>query len=187
MRIVGGKFRGRALAAPKSNAIRPTSDRVRETLFNILMHSYESHILNARILDGFAGTGALGLEALSRGASYALFVDDGIEARALIRENVQTLGVAACTKLLNRSVLDMGPCHPFAPFDALFLDPPYNKGLGEAAIQHIISNGWLKPEALIILEEATSAEIQPIEGTEILDQRIIGDTQVVILTCHPRA
>jgi len=93
MRVVGGRLRGRALAGPKSPAIRPTADRLRESLFNILVHAYGDPITGARALDLFAGTGALGIEALSRGATFALLVDDGAEARALIRENVAALGL----------------------------------------------------------------------------------------------
>src|ERR1051325_6562268 len=98
MRIVGGRLRGRTLAGPQSQAIRPTADRLRESLFNILVHAYGDPVTGARVLDLFAGTGALGLEAISRGAAFALFVDDGAEARALIRATVDTPGLAAVTK-----------------------------------------------------------------------------------------
>src|SRR5512143_2339360 len=111
MRVVGGKLRSRPLAGPKSNAVRPTSDRLRESLFNILMHAYGDPITGARVLDLFAGTGALGLEALSRGAAFALFVDDGAEARALIRQNVETLGVAAIARIFRRDATRLGPAH----------------------------------------------------------------------------
>src|SRR3954464_11268490 len=134
MRIVGGRLRGRALAPPKSQAIRPTADRLRQALFNILTHPYGDPITGARVLDLFAGTGALGLEAISRGAAFALFVDDGTEARALLRENVQTLGLAAVTRIFRRDATQLGPAHPLEPFSLIFLDPPYGKGLGEKAL-----------------------------------------------------
>src|SRR5215470_9587824 len=112
MRIVGGRLRGRTLTAPKSQAIRPTADRLRESLFNILAHAYGDPISGARVLDLFAGTGALGLEAVSRGAAFALFVDDGAEARALLRQNVEALGLAALTKIFRRDATRLGPVHP---------------------------------------------------------------------------
>src|SRR5207245_2308460 len=134
MRIVGGRLRGRALAAPKSQAVRPTADRLREALFNILAHAYGDPITGARVLDLFAGTGALGLEALSRGAQFALFVDDGAEARALLRENVAALGLGGVTKIFRRDATRLGPAHPVEPFSLVFLDPPYSKGLAEKAL-----------------------------------------------------
>src|SRR6185369_9429346 len=146
MRIVGGRLRGRALAAPKSQAIRPTADRLRESLFNILMHAYADPISGARVLDLFAGTGALGLEAVSRGAAFALFIDDGAEARALLRENVEALGVAAVTRIFRRDATRLGPAHPLAPFSLLLLDPPYGKGLAEKALVSAREGGWLTAE-----------------------------------------
>src|SRR4051794_5467717 len=116
MRVVGGRLKGRNLAPPSSRDIRPTADRLRESLFNILIHAYGDPITGARILDLFAGTGALGLEAISRGAAFALFVDDGVEARALLRQNVEALGVAAITRIFRRDVTKLGPAHPVEPF-----------------------------------------------------------------------
>src|SRR6185312_5821710 len=133
MRIVGGRLRGRALAAPKSQAVRPTADRLRETLFNVLAHGYGDPVAGARVLDLFAGTGALGLEAVSRGAAFALFVDDGAEARALLRENVAALGVGGVTRIFRRDATKLGPVHPLEPFSLVFLDPPYGQGLAEQA------------------------------------------------------
>ncbi len=129
MRIVGGRLRGRSLAAPKSQAIRPTADRLREALFNILIHAYDDPVSDARVLDLFAGTGALGLEALSRGAAFALFVDDGAEARALLRENVAALGLGGVTRIFRRDAVKLGMAHPVEPFSLAFLDPPYGKDL----------------------------------------------------------
>src|SRR6516164_3121846 len=120
MRVVGGRLRGRTLVGPKSAAIRPTSDRLRETLFNILTHAYGDPVTNARVLDLFAGTGALGLEALSRGAAFTLFMDDGAEARALIRQNVEALGLGGVTRIFRRDATRLGPAHPNQPFGLVF-------------------------------------------------------------------
>ena len=130
MRIVGGRLRGRALSAPKSQAIRPTADRLRESLFNILAHGYGDPVSGARVLDLFAGTGALGLEAISRGAAFALFVDDGAEARALLRANVEALGLGGVTRIFRRDATKLGPAHPVEPFALVFLDPPYGRLVG---------------------------------------------------------
>ena len=157
MRVVGGKLRSRPLAGPKSNAVRPTSDRLREALFNILMHSYGDPVTGARVLDLFAGTGALGIEAISRGAAYALFVDDGVEARALLRDNVETLGLGGVTRIFRRDATRLGPAHPIEAFSLVFLDPPYGKGLAEKALLSAREGGWLKPNALIVVEEAANA------------------------------
>src|SRR5689334_25388527 len=134
MRVVGGRFRGRTLSAPKSQEIRPTADRLRESLFNILMHAYDDPIIDARVLDLFAGTGALGIEAMSRGAAFTLFVDDGAEARALLRENVETLGLGGTSKVYRRDATRLGPANPMPPFGLVFADPPYRKGLAELAL-----------------------------------------------------
>src|SRR5262245_54723789 len=143
MRIVGGRLRGRALAAPKSQDIRPTADRLRESLFNILAHGYGDPANGARVLDLFAGTGALGLEAISRGAAFTLFVDDGAEARSLMRANVDTLGLGGITKIFRRDATKLGDAHPVEPFALVFLDPPYGKGLAEKALASARDGGWL--------------------------------------------
>src|SRR5437016_5164797 len=116
MRIVGGRLRGRNLAGPKSAAIRPTADRLRESLFNVLVHGYGDPVTKARVLDLFAGTGALGLEALSRGAGFALFVEQGAEARALIRANVEAMGAGGISKIFRRDATKLGGAHPLPPF-----------------------------------------------------------------------
>ncbi len=157
MRIVGGRLRGRALAAPKSQSIRPTADRLRESLFNILAHAYGDPVSGARVLDLFAGTGALGLEAVSRGAAFALFVDEGAEARALLRQNVEALGLAAVTRIFRRDATKLGAAHPVEPFSVAFLDPPYGKGLAERALVSAREGGWLTDDALIVVEEAEGA------------------------------
>src|SRR3954453_1442250 len=147
MRIVGGRLRGRVLAAPRSQTIRPTAGRLREALFNILQHGYGDPVTGARVLDLFAGTGALGIEALSRGASFALFVDDGIEARALLRQNSESLGLGGTSRIFRRDATRLGPAHPLEPFSLVFLDPPYGKGLAEKALASAREGGWLKPQA----------------------------------------
>ena len=181
MRIVGGRLRGRAIEAPKSQAIRPTADRLRESLFNILMHAYGDPIEGARVLDLFAGTGALGIEALSRGAAFALFVDEGAEARALLRENVAALGLGGSSKVFRRDATRLGPSTPLEPFSLVFLDPPYGKGLAEQALTSAREGGWLTADALIVVEEAANAGFKPPEGYEELERRDYDDTQFVFL------
>lgn len=181
MRIVGGRLRGRALAAPKSQAIRPTADRLRESLFNVLAHAYGDPITGARVLDLFAGTGALGLEAVSRGAAFALFVDDGAEARALLRQNVEALGLAAATRIFRRDATKLGAAHPVEPFSLMFLDPPYGKGLAEQALVSARAGGWLTDDALIVVEEALAAAFKAPDGYEELERRAYDDTEFVIL------
>jgi len=181
MRIVGGRLRGRALAAPKSQAIRPTADRFRESLFNILAHAYGDPVSGARVLDLFAGTGALGLEALSRGAAFALFVDDGAQARALLRQNVEALGVAAASRIFRRDATKLGPAHPVEPFSLAFLDPPYGKGLAERALASAREGGWLTNEALVVVEEALEAAFKAPDGYEELERRRYDDTEFVVL------
>ncbi|KPL54221.1 16S rRNA (guanine(966)-N(2))-methyltransferase RsmD [Prosthecomicrobium hirschii] len=182
MRIVGGRFRGTALAAPKSMAIRPTTDRVRETLFNILAHGHDDPVAAARVLDLFSGTGALGLEALSRGARFCLFVEDAAEARGLIRANVEKLGLTGATKLWRRDATKLGELSGgLEPFDLCFLDPPYGKGLGERALAAARDGGWLRPGALCVLEEATEAPFALPAGFELLDDRDYGEARLRFL------
>jgi 16S rRNA (guanine966-N2)-methyltransferase len=181
MRVVGGDLRGRTLAAPKSIAIRPTADRLRESLFNILTHAYGDPIGGARVLDLFAGTGALGIEALSRGAAFALFVDDGAEARALLRENVATLGLGGTTRIFRRDATKLGPAHPIEPFSLVFLDPPYGKGLAEQALASARDGGWLASEAVIVVEEAKKSAFAPPQAFSEIERRGYDDTEFVVL------
>ncbi len=178
MRIVGGRFKGHGLAGPKSQAIRPTSDRLRESLFNILEHGYEG-LEGLRVIDLFAGTGAFAFEALSRGAVYAALVDDSAEARGLIRANAEALGVTGIAQLLKRDATRLGPVAPLKPFDLAFLDPPYGKGLAEKALASLLAGGWLVPGALVLVEESAKAEVTLPEGVEALETRGFGETQVV--------
>ncbi|MGJ3262764.1 MAG: 16S rRNA (guanine(966)-N(2))-methyltransferase RsmD [Salinarimonas sp.] len=181
MRIVGGRFKGRALAGPRSDAIRPTSDRLRESLFNVLAHAYGDPVPGARVMDLFAGTGALGIEALSRGATYALFVDEGAQARGLIRENVEALGLGGVTRLFRRDATTLGAADRVTPFDLVFCDPPYGRDLAPAALASAAQGGWLAPGALCVLEEAAEAALPCPEGFEEVERRTYGDTQVMFV------
>jgi 16S rRNA (guanine966-N2)-methyltransferase len=181
MRVVGGALRGRAIIAPKSKAIRPTADRLRESLFNILIHSFDDPVSGARVLDLFAGTGALGIEALSRGAAFTLFVDDGAEARALLRENMAALGLGGTSKIFRRNATKLGEPQPLAPFSLAFLDPPYGQGLATAALNSARAGGWLTPDALIVVEETTKAQFATPAGFREIDRRQYDDTEFVFL------
>lgn len=180
MRIVAGKWRGRRLAelgAGDAEAhLRPTTDRVRESLFNTLGGGkFGAPIDGARVLDLFAGTGALGLEALSRGAASAVFVDTGLMARALLRKNIALCQAQGIAKILRRSATDLGP-HTGAPFDLIFLDPPYGTELGAAALAAAKAGGWIAPGALVVWED--SVEPPPPAGLIPLDRRRYGNTTI---------
>jgi len=181
MRIVGGEFSGRPLATPSSRAIRPSSDRLRQALFDILVHGESDRIAGARVLDLFAGTGALGLEALSRGAATVVFVEDGVEARGLIRRNVEALGLTGRARIFRRDATRLGSAGTIPPFHLVFADPPYRKGLGEAALASALAGGWLAPHALAVLEEDAKVAVAVPDGFTIVDRRRIGDSQLVFL------
>ena len=183
MRIIGGACRGRRLAVvgkgDEAARLRPTSDRVRESLFNVLMARYGERVVGASVLDLFAGTGALGLEALSRGAERAVFVEQGRVGQKLLRENIALCGFAACTQVMARDARKLGPA-PQA-HDLVFLDPPYGKALGEAALRTARQGGWIAQDALIIWEEGGAVEVA--NGLKLEDERAYGDTFIRILTC----
>ena len=181
MRIIAGRFKGTALATPRSDATRPPSDRLRETIFNILAHGIGLDLDGVRVLDLFAGTGALGFEAISRGARHATFVDEAVEPRGLIRRNMETMGLNGAAKILRRDATKLGPAGTIEPFDLVFADPPYDKGLGELALASAKAGGWLAPGAICVLEERANAVIALPDGFEILDQRSAGDSQVLFL------
>lgn len=181
MRVVGGRLRGRTIASPSSNDIRPTADRLRESLFNILAHAYGDPVEGARVLDLFAGTGALGIEAISRGAAFVLFVDNGAEARALLRQNIEALGLGGVSKVYRRDAASPGPVHPMEPFSLAFLDPPYGNGLADKAVAALRDGGWLSPGALVIVEEVKAAAFAAPEGFEELERRAYDDTEFVIM------
>jgi len=181
MRIIAGKAKGTRLAAPKDRHVRPTTDRMRERLFNILAHGLEGfELAGARVLDLFAGTGALGFEALSRGAGYALFIDDNAGARGLIRENAERLAMTGHCKIWRRDAARLGKAGNMPPFDLIFLDPPYGRGLGEQALAGAVDGGWLKRGAIIVFEESAEAEARLAPGIIELDRRAQGDSQLVI-------
>lgn len=186
MRIVGGAFKGRALKAPKSDAVRPTTDRAREALFNILAHNSDLFaeglaLEGANVIDLFAGTGALGLEALSRGAAFALFVDSSVEGRGLIRENMLTCGVAVRARLFKRDATKIGERGKMDPFTLAFLDPPYGKGLGERTLTVLHEGAWLAEGALVVLEEAAEADITIPPAFTLLDTREMGAAKIRFL------
>lgn len=182
MRLIGGRFRGTHLApvgeGDPSGHLRPTSDRVREAMFNLLINAHGNPVAGARVLDLFAGTGALGLEALSRGAAEVTFVDDGAKALALIRANIAKLRAEGETQVLRQDARKLG-ANPGAPYGLVFLDPPYGKGLGEAALTAARVGGWLLPEAMVVWEEGAAVAVP--EGFALADQRKYGDTIVTLL------
>ena len=184
MRITAGKFKARMLAAPGDASIRPTSDKVRQGVFNILEHrdfGFPFQLMGARVVDLFAGTGAMGLEALSRGARYCLFVDDAAASRALIRENVEALGLTGATKIWRRDASALGPLDTLSPFDLAFLDPPYRKGLLAPVLMGLRDGGWLVAPALVVAEIAQDDDLPSTDGYEMLDDRVYGETRVVML------
>ena len=176
MRIVGGEWRGRRLAGPKAEGIRPTSDRLREALFNVLAHAYDDAVEDAVVLDLFAGTGALGFEALSRGAARAVFVDEGRQAGALIREGIAALGCGDRARLIQRDATRLGPAPEAASL--VFCDPPYRKNLAPAALAAAAGGGWLSPGALVLVEEAAEAGPVLPPGFAELERRSYGETAV---------
>jgi 16S rRNA (guanine966-N2)-methyltransferase len=181
MRVVGGRLRSRPIAGPKGSGRRPTADRLRESLFNILAHAYGDPVAGARVLDLFAGTGALGIEAASRGAAFVLFVDDGVEARALLRQNSETLGLGGTTRIFRRDATKLGPAHPIEAFSLVFLDPPYGKGLAEKALVSAREGGWLQPQAMVVVEEAAESAFKAPDGFAELERRQYDDTEFVFL------
>jgi 16S rRNA (guanine966-N2)-methyltransferase len=186
MRIVGGAYRGRGLIAPPGTSTRPTSDRAREAIFNVLEHApWSPGLADARVIDLFAGSGALGLEALSRGAAFCLFVETDPAARGVIRENAEALGAKGelfgRTRIHRRDATDLGP-RPGAdgpPFDIAFLDPPYAKGLGERALAELAAGGWLAEGALVVFERGEAEPAPDMPGYEMLDERRYGAAKVL--------
>ena len=180
MRVIAGTLRGRRLATPKGTAARPTSDRVREALFNMLTHAFGYDTFQGvHVLDLFAGTGALGIEALSRGAASCVFVENDAGQRALIQENVTNLGLGGTARVFRRDATDLGTSTQRVKFDLVLADPPYGKGLGEAALASAAAGGWLANDATIVLEEAAGTEIALPAGFELVEQRAYGTTQIV--------
>jgi 16S rRNA (guanine966-N2)-methyltransferase len=186
MRITGGTFRGRLLAAPRDTSVRPTSDRTRQAIFNMLRHKdfgISFSLGGAAVADLFAGTGALGIEALSHGARWCLLVDDNADSRALQRENVEALNLTGATRIWRRDATDLGPLSPSAggPFNLVFLDPPYCKGLIPRALKSLTDGGWLADKALLVVE--TDA-MEPLDAPDftLIEDRDYGETRVRFLT-----
>jgi len=182
LRITGGRFGGRTLAGPSDASVRPTADKVRQAVFNILEHhdfGTGFSLDNARVLDLFAGTGAMGLEALSRGAAFCIFVDNAAESRALLRRNVEALQLTGATKIWRRDAASLGPMPAGAggPFDLVFIDPPYRKGLLAPALASLHEGNWLARHALIVAEASDEENVD--SPFAVSDRRIYGDTQVV--------
>jgi 16S rRNA (guanine966-N2)-methyltransferase len=186
VRITAGRLGGRSIVSPDDARVRPTSDKVRQAIFNVLVHrdfDVGFTLDGARVIDLFAGTGALGVEALSRGASYALFVDDSAESRALIRTNVEALALTGVTKIWRRDATNLGPMATGAggPFDLAFLDPPYHKGLVFRALESLREGKWLSQNAIAVVESAKDESVSIPVGYALLDERTHGDTQITIL------
>jgi 16S rRNA (guanine966-N2)-methyltransferase len=183
MRIIAGTYSGRTLTAPPGRGTRPTSDRAREAIFNVLAHApWSAGLEDRRVLDLFAGSGAYGLEALSRGASFALFVETDAAARGVIRDNIEALGLFGNTRLHRRSAVDLGrrPAGLDAPFDLVFIDPPYGKGLAEEALRYLPEGAWITSGASIVLE--CSADERPsVDGFTLHDERTYGAAKVLFL------
>ena len=179
MRVVGGKWRGRALVAPKGHTTRPTTDRNREALFSMLEARLDFEGL--RVLDLFAGTGALGLEALSRGAAFTLFVETEAKARAAIRNNVEACAAMGVSKIFRRDATKLG-ARQGAPYDVVFADPPYGKGLAEKALAALLNGDWLSAEALLVIEEDKRSGFVAPDGFEEVERRVKGNTELIFLS-----
>ena len=189
MRVTGGTLGGRPLVAPADARVRPTADKVRQAIFNILTHNdfgtgFSLH--GARAADLFAGTGAMGIEAISRGCSYCLFVDDSAESRALLRRNVEALSLTGVTKIWRRDATNLGSMSPGSggPFDLVFLDPPYRKGLIAPTLESLVAGEWLAPNAICVAEMAEEESLPSPAGFATLDERLYGDTRVVFLRAN---
>ena len=190
MRVVAGRLRGRPLSTPSGSATRPTSDRARQALFNVLEHAgWSPGLQGLRVIDLFAGSGALGFEALSRGAAACLFVESDGRARAVIDANAAALGVGALTRMDRRNATDLGLRPPGAgpAYDLAFLDPPYGKGLGERALESLADGGWLEPGALAVWERGADEPAVAVPGWTPLDERRYGAARVSFLRAEERA
>jgi 16S rRNA (guanine966-N2)-methyltransferase len=188
LRIVAGEFRGRSLAAPPGAGTRPTGDRARQAVFNILEHApWSDGLQGLRVIDLFAGSGALGLEALSRGAAFALFVETDEAARGAIRNNIDALGLFGRTRVHRRDATELGlrPGGDGPAFHVAFLDPPYGKGLGEQALDRLATGDWLTPGALIIFERGADEPAFTVVGYEALDVRDYGAAKVWFMRFNP--
>ncbi|HEY4115555.1 MAG TPA: 16S rRNA (guanine(966)-N(2))-methyltransferase RsmD [Rhizomicrobium sp.] len=189
MRVTGGSLGGRALVAPADDRVRPTADKVRQAIFNVLAHNDFGtgfSLDGARVADLFAGTGAMGIEAISRGSAFCLFVDDSAESRALLRRNVEALSLTGATKIWRRDATKLGPMPAGSggPFNLVFLDPPYRKGLIAPALDSLATGGWLAPKAVVVAEMAEEESLPSPPSFVALDERTYGDTRVVFLRAN---
>jgi 16S rRNA (guanine966-N2)-methyltransferase len=178
MRVVAGRLKGRVIHAPASRAIRPTSERLRESIFDILAHRHGGALEGARVVDLFAGSGALGIEALSRGAEFALFIDNGAEARAQLRAKVEAFALGGVTRIWRADATRLGKAPAGPPFALAFLDPPYDKGLAAPALAALCAGNWLADGAIVVVEEAAKAEIAAPQGLTLVDERVYGETRI---------
>ena len=187
MRIIGGALKGRRIQAAKGVVSRPTTDRTRESLFNILSAYPEFQFEDARVIDLFAGSGALGFEAHSRGASWVLFVETDAAARGAIRDNIEALGLFGSTRIHRRSASDLGrkPASAGEAYDIAFLDPPYQKNLWQPALEQLRKGEWLKPGALTVVEQDKAEETASDRAFEQFDHRVYGDTQLSFFVFRP--
>lgn len=188
MRIVAGNLKGRTITTPEGQGTRPTSDRARQAVFNVLEHAAWAEPLDGmRVMDLYAGSGALGFEAISRGAAFALFVETDEEARGAIRENADAYGVMGRSRVHRRSAIDLGsrPGSDGEAFDLAFLDPPYRKGLGEQTLARLLEGGWLKPGALVVFERGSDEPEIDTPGYQRLDARNYGAARVLFLRVRP--
>src|SRR6202050_387347 len=176
MRIVGGRLKGRTLLTPSSRTIRPTSERLRESIFDILEHRFPGQIQGARVVDLFAGTGALAIEALSRGARFTLFVDNSAEARALLRGNVEALALGGVTRIWRADATKLGSAPKGGSVALALLDSPLQGGLARRALAPLVGGGWLEPNALCVVEEAARVELAPPVDLVLVDERTYADT-----------
>ncbi|MEZ6030530.1 MAG: 16S rRNA (guanine(966)-N(2))-methyltransferase RsmD [Hyphomonadaceae bacterium] len=184
MRIIGGTLKGRSIRAPEGQGTRPTSDRARESLFNILAHAeWAAPLAGARVIDAFAGSGSLGFEAISRGAAFCLFVETEAAARGCIRDNIEAFQLFGHTRIHRRSATDLGPkpAGLGAPFNLVFLDPPYRKGLVPLALEQLASGQWLTADALVIAETGSDEDEPVAPGWDAIDSRIYGAARVSFL------
>ncbi len=188
MRIVGGKFKGKKLVIPEDTHVRPTSDRAREALFNILGHDSKMRGANgplprdAIVLDAFAGTGALGLEALSRGAAHVTFLDNRAESLKLVEQNVKNMSARNCMDILRRDATKPGK--PGRPYDLIFMDPPYSENLAAPTLSALEENGWLKPEAIVVIEVAAKENVDIPSEFRLLKDRKYGAARLIFLRAN---
>jgi len=187
MRIVGGKLKGRAIKTPEGRTTRPTSDRARESIFNVLAHAdWAPSLEGLRVIDAFAGSGALGFEAMSRGAAFCLFVETDSAARGCIRDNIEAFQLFGSTRIHRRSATDLGgkPAGLGAPFDLVFMDPPYAYDLVPPALDQLVRGAWITPEAFVVAETGADETAPATPGWSLLDERIYGAARVSFLKAN---